>query len=421
MSNTELTANPRYMQPASGVQIERAAQALAMHVAANATTARAKFAEGVPAGAEAITGASTTLIQLHRALVGRSPTCASLARRPLLLLALGLGLLLAAAPALAGPAPTPLQAAAAPTWHPAVAGIIAGLQAADVYTAVAELSGQQPTLIDGVPYTLTTRHSRSGLPLQKATRYVAERLEAVGIAVATASWTACGFSGTNLTGIITGTVYPDEIVLMTAHLDDMPSSGTAPGADDNASGVAAVLLAGRQFARVPLARTVRLVFFTGEEQGLCGSGRYAEAAQAAGDNLVAVYNVDMLGWDSVGAPVAELHTRVPTDPGYAADLAIASVFTNVVALYNLGDRLEPVIRADGPSAADHSSFWNYGFPAILAIEDSYNDFNAYYHTTNDGVNYLNLDYLTAFVQASAGTVAHLAAPVRALYFPVVAR
>ena len=345
-----------------------------------------------------------------------------LARGRYALLALSLGLLLAATPVWASRAATRLETAAPPAWQAPVAGIIARIQAAEVYTLVAELSGQRAALIGGTPYTLTTRRTGSGAPLAQATRYITEHLAAAGLAVSVAPWTGCGTAGVNVTGRLTGTVFPGELVLLTAHLDDMPYGALAPGADDNASGVAALLLAARELAPLKLARTVRLVFFTGEEQGLCGSWAYAEAAQAAGENVTAVFNLDMLGWEGDGAPVAELHTRPAGAPAaYAADLAIAGVFTQVVSLYGLDAQLTPVIRADGENASDHASFWDVGFPGVLAIEDSYADFNPYYHTTADTVDRLDLAYLTAFIQASAGTVAHLAAPAHVIYLPLAAR
>jgi hypothetical protein len=207
-------------------------------------------------------------------------------------------------------------------------------------------------------------------------------------------------------GVLTGTVTPNEIVLITAHLDNMPSSGRAPGADDNASGSVGVMLAAEIMKNQRFERTVRFVYFTGEEQGLCGSEMYADTVYASGDNIVAVYNMDMIAYDAIGGPTLRLHTRTTGNPGYAGDVAIAGVFTNVVASYGLN--LTPIIDADGENRSDHSSFWSKGYPAILAIEDDDSDFNAYYHTINDTLANINLTYFTNYVKASVGTAAHLA-------------
>jgi Zn-dependent M28 family amino/carboxypeptidase len=308
------------------------------------------------------------------------------------------------------------------TYSPVVANLIAQVQSAEVYSYTARLSGAAPIVVGGQTITLTTRHTKSGLPIQQATQYAYEQLQASGLSVSYHTWTDCSTSGRNVIGVITGTVTPDEIVLMTAHLDDMPSSGRAPGADDNASGSVGVLLAAQMMHGVTAGfdRTLRFVLFTGEEQGLCGSEAYAAAVSAAGDNIVAVYNLDMIAWDGMGGPTLRLHTRTTGQAGYAADLAIAGVFTNVVSAYGLGGSLTPIISADGEDASDHASFWDKNYPAILAIEDDVDDFNDYYHTSNDNLTHINWTYFTNYVKASVGTVAHLAhpsGPVYLVYLP----
>ncbi|NIO80980.1 MAG: M28 family peptidase, partial [Candidatus Aminicenantes bacterium] len=207
---------------------------------------------------------------------------------------------------------------------------------------------------------------------------------------------------------MTGTTQPDEIVLITGHLDDLPSSGTAPGADDNASGSVGVMVSAEELSQQVFYRTVRFAFFTGEEQWLLGSDAYADMVYQAGDNIVAVYNMDMLGTDNVGEPYLRLHTRITSNPGYPGDLAIANTFVDVVNTYSLDNELSPIIDPDGITQSDHSSFWNKGYSAILGIEDNDNDISPYYHTASDTVSTLNLTYFTNFVKASVGTAAHLA-------------
>lgn len=300
-------------------------------------------------------------------------------------------------------------------YSPIVAGLMAQVQSADVYSYTARLSGEAPIIVGGQTITLSTRNSRSGLPIQQATQYAYEQMQAAGLAVSYHTYNACSITnGRNVIGVITGTLTPNEIVLITAHLDDMPSTGRAPGADDNASGSVGVLLAAQLMHGQLFERTVRFVLFTGEEQGLCGSGEYANAVYAAGDNIVAVYNLDMIAWDGSGGPTLRLHTRTTGNTGYPADLAIAGVFTNVVQTYGLSGSLTPIVTADGESASDHSEFWANGYPAILAIEDDSNDFNPYYHTINDNLTHVNLAYFTNFVKASVGTAAHLARPSQAV-------
>lgn len=312
---------------------------------------------------------------------------------------------------LTAPAPAALAASQAFVPNPAVAAMMAQVQQDQVYTYTGDLSGEWPAIVGGVPYTITTRYTTSGTPIQMATQYVYEHMQTSGLAVSYHDWDYYWYPSRNVVGVLTGTTRSDEIVLITAHLDNMPSGGLAPGADDNASGSVGVLVAAEILSQYQFERTLRFVFFTGEEQGLRGSNQYAQAVYTAGDNIVAVYNMDMIAWDEIGGPTLGLHTRT-TNPGYASDLAIAGVFTNVVNAYGLGSYLIPIIVPDGISASDHASFWSKGYSAILAIEDE-DDFNDYYHTQNDRLQSLDMIYYTNFVKASVGTAAHLAYPLSA--------
>ena len=310
---------------------------------------------------------------------------------------------------------------------PIIAGMIADVTQSEVVDYGNTLSGETAAIVGGTPYTITTRNTNSGTPIDKATQYVYERLQESGLTVSYQDWSFSsgwcdGEANRNVIGELAGTMTPSEVVLIVAHLDDMPSSGSAPGADDNASGSVGVLMAADIMSQYSFARTVRFVLFTGEEQGLCGSEAYATYVHNLGQNVVAVYNMDMIAYDSTGGPTLRIHTRTTGNPGYAGDLAIAGVFTNVVSAYGLTSSLTPIISADGESASDHSSFWGEGYAAILAIEDDYNDFNDYYHSSQDTMAHCNFAYYTAYVKASVGTAAHLAvlAYPNRVYVPLAA-
>jgi hypothetical protein len=293
---------------------------------------------------------------------------------------------------------------------PEVQQMINGVTQSDLSRYVEYLSGESAATIGGESYTIATRNTASGTPITKATQFAYEFMQGLGLQVSYSNWTRGSYSGRNVIGTKTGASLPNEIVLIVAHLDDMPSSGSAPGADDNASGSAAVLMAAATMRQHLFQRTIRFVLFTGEEQGLLGSDVYAAAAYAAGDNIVAVLNFDMISWNTLNsAPEAELHTRTTGNAsGYAADVAVANTFIDVVSAYGLSSSISPVIVADGLWASDHYSFWSRGYAGILAIEDDSSDFSPYYHTASDRLSTLNMDYYASYVKAAVGTCAHLA-------------
>lgn len=291
---------------------------------------------------------------------------------------------------------------------PLVSEMIAQVQPQAVYAYTGGLSGEWPVWVGGQQYRILTRATYNTIATQNATQYVYEQLESLGLPVGYQDWTYGSLSGRNVTGELPGATHPDELILLTAHLDDVPWSGTAPGADDNASGCTALLLAAHILTQYHFDRTLRFVFFTGEEQGLRGSYAYAHSIYALGENVSAVLNMDMIGWDDLDGPLMRLHTRALTNSAYPLDAAIANAFITTVETYGLGGAITPLLDPDGKSNSDHASFWGVGYPAIFVSEDNRDDFNDYYHSRNDRLSALNLPYFTAIVQAVVGTAAGLA-------------
>ena len=179
----------------------------------------------------------------------------------------------------------------------------------------------------------------------------------------------------------------------------MPSGTTAPGADDNASGTAAVIEAARIFTQYSSAYTIIYALWDEEEQGLIGSEYYAQQASIAGDSIMGVVNLDMISYDSDNNNIADLHTRP-----IGTSIFLKDKMVEINSLYNLELTLD--IKNPGSGGSDHWSFWTYNFGAILLIED-YSDFNAYYHTVNDKIQYFNMPYFLKMSKTAIGTVATL--------------
>jgi len=285
---------------------------------------------------------------------------------------------------------------------PFVRRMLDAVDTATIVAYTAALSGEVPATVGGEPYTIFTRHTTSGLPLEKATQYAYEHLAALGLDVTYHAWDQSGYSGRNVIGELAGETRPEEIFLISAHLDSTSEHAlvSAPGADDNASGSVAVLVAADILTQYRWDCTLRFALWTGEEQGLLGSYVYAGQAYEQGENIAGVLNLDMIAWESDGLPALDLHAN----QALPATLDLATLFVDVVQDYDLN--LVPEIVPNGSGASDHASFWSYGYTALLGIED-WRDFNTFYHTTNDRLQYLDLPYYTAFVKASVGTFSHM--------------
>ena len=104
----------------------------------------------------------------------------------------------------------------------------------------------------------------------------------------------------NVVAVLRGTVHPNRYVVMTADIDSRASNGSdstsdAPGANDNASGMAGALEAARVLSKYRFPSSIVLAGLSGEEQGLWGGQNMAQTAKAQGWDIVAVLNNDMIG------------------------------------------------------------------------------------------------------------------------------
>ena len=219
------------------------------------------------------------------------------------------------------------------------------------------------------------------------------------------------YNSRNVVAEKTGATYPNDIYIICSHYDSTSPSGSrqtlAPGADDNASGTAAVLEAARVLAPYALDFTVRFIAFSAEEWGLWGSRAYATAARAAGERILGVINLDMIAY--ADALPEDLQIIVNESSGWMADLYLAAA-----ANYGILGGTKTVDASFVYS--DHGPFWDSGYPALLAIEDEPLT-NPYYHKTTDTLDKLNLGFFTSATRASVGLLSELAQPIRAGYPP----
>lgn len=209
----------------------------------------------------------------------------------------------------------------------------------------------------------------------------------------------------------------DEIILMTAHMDSISTAPNtnAPGAEDNGSGVAALMEAARLFRFYKFDRTIKIIFFTGEEQGLLGSVAYVADHPEEMEHIVGVVNLDMFGYDSDNDRCFELHVGTRADSN-----VVGTCFTDVINNYEL-DLTYDYLTTGATGASDHAPFWSAGVGAIEVLENFFDnnlpegcvgqDRNPNYHKTTDLIANMNLPATFSIAQAGIGTAASLAAPI----------
>ena len=281
---------------------------------------------------------------------------------------------------------------------PVIQWMIDQVTETQVYTYDRQLAGELPVWVDGGWYTITSRRTDIGESIQKTTSFVGQHMANLGLNVDYHIWD--DNTNPDVIGEIPGLVNPDNIFIIGAHIDDVQY--VPGGADDNASGSVATLLAADILSEFQWGCTLRFAFWTGEEQGLLGSADYAQEAYQSGENILGYLNLDMIAWNTIGSdPVISLFYDTSVPPS----LPLAQLYADVVSAYNLN--LNPILDT-GQYGSDHASFWDYGFNSILAIEDdTTGDFNPYYHSAQDTPAHTDPAYFTDFVKASIATYSHM--------------
>lgn len=258
--------------------------------------------------------------------------------------------------------------------------------------------GQLPVHVYGRQDTILSRFfDMPGNEL--AFSYLKSRLAGYGIPVDSQVFSS---RGKNLFGTLKGTIDSNKVIIIGAHYDNV-GGAIAQGADDNASGVAAVLECARICAGNPMAYTVIFAFWDEEELSSLGSKAYTAAFPATQRELLGSINLDMVAWDGNQDSVAEIHVRNVRNSVSWATKAVA-----INSDYNIGLRLN--IVNPGSSAMDATSFWNKNLPAIAINEDYTHDLNPNWHTVHDTIGNLSLPYFTMLTKLSLGTLLTYAIP-----------
>jgi Peptidase family M28 len=276
---------------------------------------------------------------------------------------------------------------------PRITPLVAQVNGSDIQATVTHLA------------SYFTRRADGATVLQAKDWLVAQASAVPGVQVTTSTFS--GSYGPNIVATITGQVHPERVVVLGAHYDSINGSGSslaAPGADDNASGSAGLLEALSILAQGDFENTIRCTWYCAEEFGLIGSDADAAALAAAGTDVVAMLNMDMIAYRAAGD---------------AADLDFATNDTDATLTQFCRDAaaayvpsLPTVTGVLTAGTSDHAAYSSHGFPAAFFFEDLPQS-SPFIHGSGDTVgasaNDWNLarDITKAFV-ASAAT---LAAPV----------
>jgi aminopeptidase YwaD len=261
--------------------------------------------------------------------------------------------------------------------------------------------------------------------LEAATQYVERGFQTLGLEVERHPFPFDGSSYDNVVATKPGVDSSRPRVLVGAHFDTVHGS---PGADDNASGVGALLEVARLLSGVPLASNVDFVGFNLEEpQGVTyrvGSRAFAKEARRRRVRYVGAFILEMLGYTnprrgSQSIPPLLFWKRVPHEgtflaaTGHGGSARLLKTFaaaareavpalTVVTFRTPLRGWLVPDTRL-----SDNASFWDAGYPALMLTDTAYLR-NPHYHRASDRLDTLDLGFLAQATDAVAAAVTRVA-------------
>jgi Zn-dependent M28 family amino/carboxypeptidase len=268
--------------------------------------------------------------------------------------------------------------------------------------------------------TIGERHVGRPRALDQAAAYLEQELAATGLPVTSQEFTAGGQAVRNLEVELPGQRAEGALVVVGAHYDTVAGS---PGADDNASGAAAVVEIARHLARTRPARAVRCALFVNEEPpwfqtGDMGSLRYAQRLFERKQGVDAMLSLESLGYYVEGRgtqqypfPLGLLHPDTGNFVGLVSDLRCRPLLRKVARSFARQTTF-PVVAAalpgwvPGVAWSDQWAFWQHGFPALMVTDTAPFRYPAY-HTEGDTPDQLRYDALAEVVAALGGVVLDL--------------
>lgn len=250
--------------------------------------------------------------------------------------------------------------------------------------------------------------------LDAARKYIAGQFESSGYKVQFNEYQINGDAVANIEVELTGSSHPEKIIIVGAHYDAVPG---APGANDNGSGVAAILELADRFRDKSFQRTVRFVAFVNEEPpnsmtGNMGSFVYAKKAAKDKENIIAMFSLETIGYfsDEPGSqqypPLFNLfYPKKGNFIAFVGNLGSRGLVSKSIRSFRAHSTFpsEGIVAPafiPGISWSDHWSFWKHGYPAIMITDTAPYRYPAYHTSedTPDKVDYEKMVYVVKGVE-----------------------
>ena len=215
----------------------------------------------------------------------------------------------------------------------------------------------------------------------QAANWIYNEFEQMGLEVEFHDWKIDKFESRNVVATIPGTdPSSNAIFILCAHYDTFKIS---PGANDDGSGVVAVLCIAEILSKYSFNHTIKFIAFSGEEVGTYGSFTYARDAYNNGDNIVAVLNLDIIGYAETieGGKILRFFHEEPST--WIADFA-KTISEKYADIFDMA--VESLPNYPG---ADNQAFVDYGYDGVWIAQ---HDSNWVGHSENDTLEHINITY-----------------------------
>ena len=257
--------------------------------------------------------------------------------------------------------------------------------------------------------------------LNAAAGYISQQFQEMGYTVREQIFVVEGKTVKNLEAELPGKSHPKEIILFGAHYDSVIGS---PGANDNATGVAALLALARFAKEYRFGRTLRFVAFVNEEppyfQGPgMGSRVYARECAQRGDRIAAMVSLETIGYysdrdgsQSYPFPFSFFYPKTGNFVAFVGNLASRDLVRRIVAGFRKHTRFpsEGVAAPGvipGISWSDQWPFWEEGYPAVMVTDTAFHRYGQY-HTLRDTPEIIDYERLARVIAGLGHVLGELA-------------
>jgi len=240
---------------------------------------------------------------------------------------------------------------------------------------------------------------------EKTAAYIADEFKKEGLQVQIQNWSKQRsfrpkilLNSQNIIGLQPGKNEKASTIIFNAHYDSVKQS---PGADDDGSGVVAVMAAAYALSKFDFYHNIEFITFSGEEDGLLGSSSYAQQAYEQQKDILVELNADMIANANTDEGAKKLRVYGTEDVLWIVDL-IDQMQQQYVPDFTLDKR---TTDEEGRMASDYASFVYRGYEAIAFFES---EWSLNFHSARDTIGNIDIDYLVNNTKIIAATIARIA-------------